>query len=147
MSNWKLIIEAYNELPEADRTSHKVYARLREQGHSISVNRVQDVLSATILSEMLNEEDVRVFVRMLNTVFDICSDEFRKSEPDSIDTEFTEGFTRPLMSLAGPSSSDLREAMLRLVSDCRRYREFVQEYDYIESRREPLNRSDENLMF
>jgi hypothetical protein len=112
MSNWKVIIDTYNALPATDRTSVKVYSQLREQGHVISVNQVQKVLSATVLSDTLTEEDVCVLVRTLNTVRDISLNDIVEIEPDSIDTDFAEGFTRSLTSIAGSDSPDVMKAML-----------------------------------
>src|SRR5687768_10549197 len=65
MTKWKRIIEAWNALPEADRTTDKVHAKLLEQGHSISPYEVQTVLCATVVSDLLDESDLRVTARTL----------------------------------------------------------------------------------
>jgi hypothetical protein len=135
MSIWKLIIETYSALPEADRTSSKVYSQLRQRGHSVSISQVRSVLSATILSEVISEDDVRVTARTLNTLIDIYSDPDISLEPSRRNMEFAGKFTDLLWS-AGVSGREFKQALLRVIAECKGDESWEQQLDYEEYQQE-----------
>ena len=89
MTDWKLIIETYNALPEADRTTHKVHERMLKDGHSLCFGRVRDVLSATVLSERISKDNVRVTARTLTTLIDISLSNIRSGMSGTGEPEAT----------------------------------------------------------
>ena len=145
MSNWKLIIDTYNALPASDRTSAKVHSQLLKQEHSVSMVQVREVLSATVLSNMLTKEDVLVTARTLNTLHNIRSDGFGSTEPSSTDEDFAFGLTQPLGSIVGPEASDLTQAVMLLAADYREFVELMGQLDYIEQMHELRSISDEGI--
>lgn len=130
---WKLIIETYDALPEAERTSQEVHSKLLEQGYSLGIAQVQEVLDATVLSRVLSPDDVRVTARTLNILLgDRPHPYCEKLVLSTINTDYAEGLTKPLKSIAGRSASDLAQALERLVADYDAHVEVAGQLNYIE---------------
>ncbi|EIM26836.1 hypothetical protein [Microvirga lotononidis] len=149
MTDWKLIIETYNALPEADRTTSKVHERLLKDGHALCSGRVRDVLSATGLSERISKDDVRVTARMLATLLDVSLSDIRSGmsgigEPEATDLTFAQGLVSPLWNVGGPSASDLAQALAYVLREYRACIELDQQLGYIEQMRELERRQKED---
>lgn len=157
MSNWTLIVETYNALPEADRTSRKVHSQLRVNGHFLSLRQVQDVLAATAMSELISESDVHVAAKTLRTLINTYLSDVRfhmseRGEPDKADTAFAEGLVRPLYSIGGSSASGMVHALACMLAEYRACMELDRQLDYIEQmnefeRRRKEDPDGEDLMF
>ena len=96
MTDWKLIMETYNVLPEADRTTRKVHEKILKDERSLCFGGVRDVLSATVVSERVSKDDVRVTARTLTTLLDISLSSIRsgmseRGEPEATDLTFAQG--------------------------------------------------------
>ena len=132
MTEWQLIIDAYNALPATDRTSRKVHEKLISSGHSVGLGRVTDVLSATVLSEALTQADVSVTAKTLATLLDFNPGYYDDTEPSPRATRFVERLTEALMSIAGPPAADLRQLLARVLRDYDDYVSTAKELDHIE---------------
>lgn len=149
MTDWKLIIETYNALPRADRATRKVHEKMLKDGHSLCFGRVRDVLSATVLSERVNEDDIRVTARTLSTLLDVSLSDIRsdmsgKGEPEATDLTFAQNLVSPLWNIGGPSASDLAQALAYVLREYRACREIDQQLAYIEQMHELERRQKED---
>jgi hypothetical protein len=147
MTNWQLIIETYNALPEADRTSHKVHEQLLKERHSVSHPQVRAVLGVTVLGDIINEEDVRVTVRTLNTLLDLASHYFhRPTEPSTTGDMYANALTDSSRSVGGPRAYELMHTLARLMGDYQEYVDVKQQLDFseyqAERRRHSVEESD-----
>ncbi len=157
MTDWKLIIETYNALPEPERTSRKVHSQLLEKGHAARDGQVRDVLGATILSEVLNEEDVRVTAKTLRTLLNVSMSDVRshmsgRGEPGEAEAAFANGCVAHLWYIGGQSASDLAQALAYILAEYQACRETDRQLDYIEQMNEFRRRckedpEGEDLMF
>lgn len=149
MTDWKLIIETYNALPEADRTTPKVHERLLKDGHSLCFGRVRDVLSATFLSERISEDNICVTAKTLRTLIDISLSSIRsgmsdKGEPEETDLTFAQGLASPLWNIGGPSAPDLSQILACMLREYRACMELDQQLAYIEQMHELEKRRKED---
>jgi hypothetical protein len=157
MSIWTHIIETYNALPEPERISRKVHSRMLEKGHAVRDGQVRDVLGATILSEVLNEEDVRVTAKTLRTLLNISMSDVRscmseRGEPGGPEAAFANGCVTHLWYIGGQNTSDLAQALACVLAEYQACRETDRQLDYIEQMNEFRRRckddpEGEDLMF
>jgi hypothetical protein len=114
--NYEYIVEAWNALPEVDRTSDKVRSKLHDQGHLVSYDHVRAVLWATVLSEMIDTDDVRVTARTLKLLLDCSTGTPCEEEISGKDTEYARHVAGPLTGIIGRDAQDLAQILARLVA-------------------------------
>jgi propanediol dehydratase small subunit len=120
-----------------------------KDGHSLCFGRVRDVLSATVLSERVSKDDVRVTARTLTTLLDVPLSNIRsgmseRGEPEATDLTFAQGLVSPLWNIGGPSASDLAQALACVLREYRACMELDQQLAYIEQMHELERRQKED---
>jgi hypothetical protein len=111
------VVEAWNALPEVDRTIRKLDSTLWEQGHRISFVELRTALWTTVLSEMVDANDARVTARTLKLLLNFATVPVEEEMISSDHTKCAECLTKPLTDMIGPDAQDLALMLARLLAE------------------------------
>jgi len=67
----KLILETYGSLSEHNRSVEKVTAKIAKKGYQVDAARVEKVLKATVLEDLISEADVEAAGKVLQTLVNL----------------------------------------------------------------------------
>ena len=131
------IIETFLNMPEQERTSGKLAARLQAQGCSADAFIVREVLEEAVLADV-DVEAIRTAGRTLRTLVDVFDTselrlcELGRDDPgyDPLDYEFVENLMRGLLRRHPLQLDVLTEALARLLNSymahrARKLREYL----------------------
>jgi hypothetical protein len=114
-ASWQEVIDAYHALPEEERTTLNVAAKLNKNGWRIRPDTVATVLKATVLQDLITEDEVRATAKVLNYLVDLTLTEEHGGNFRETASWAAEDFTSGLDVIDAPKAYSLRVALSYLL--------------------------------
>jgi hypothetical protein len=125
--SWQEVIEVYHALPERERTTLNVAAKLNENGRRIRPEAVQTILTATVLQDLITADEVRVTAKVLNCLVDLTLTEEHSGNFDETASWAADKFASGLRVIDAVEAFRARKALSYWLDDLLRGLEQVDE--------------------